>query len=73
MPATGKSNSNLNYITGNRFYVGIESSISASFSECQGLGVKVKYETYHEGGVNDQQRIFLGDNLSFRKLLSSVV
>ncbi|BAY81579.1 hypothetical protein NIES267_10560 [Calothrix parasitica NIES-267] len=55
-----KTSSNLNYITGNRFYVGIESSISASFSECQGLGVKVKYETYHEGGVNDQQRIFLG-------------
>ena len=60
MPATGKSNSNLNYITSNLFYVGMESSISASFSECQGLGVKVKYETYHEGGVIDKQRIFLG-------------
>ncbi|AFZ01404.1 phage tail protein [Calothrix sp. PCC 6303] len=50
----------LNLISANRFYVGIESNISASFTECQGLGVKVKYETYHEGGVNDQQRIFLG-------------
>ncbi|WP_404786880.1 phage tail protein [Altericista sp. CCNU0014] len=49
-----------NYITANRFYVGIESSISASFTECQGLGVKIKYETYAEGGANDQQRIFLG-------------
>ncbi len=55
-----KKNSNFNYVTSNHFYVGIESSISASFSECQGLGVKVKYETYHEGGVNDQQRVFLG-------------
>lgn len=50
----------LKYITTNRFYVGLESTISASFSECQGLGVRVKYETYYEGGVNDQQRIFLG-------------
>jgi phage tail-like protein len=50
----------LKYVTANRFYVGIESSISASFTECQGLGVKVKYESYYEGGVNDQQRILLG-------------
>ncbi|AKG20502.1 phage tail protein [Calothrix sp. 336/3] len=52
----------LNLVTANRFYVGMESTISASFSECQGLGVKVKYETYQEGGVNDQQRIFLGQS-----------
>jgi phage tail-like protein len=50
----------LNYVTANRFYVGLESTISASFTECQGLGVRVKYETYYEGGVNDQQRILLG-------------
>ena len=24
------------------------------------MGVKIKYETYNEGGVNDQQRILLG-------------
>ncbi|MGD1873290.1 MAG: phage tail protein [Mastigocoleus sp.] len=50
----------LDYVTANRFYVGIESSISASFTECDGLRVKVNYETYHEGGVNDQKRVFLG-------------
>lgn len=50
----------LNYVTSNRFYVALESTISASFTECQGLGVKVKYETIYEGGVNDQQRILLG-------------
>ena len=50
----------INYVTANRFYVGIESSISASFTECDGLSVKVNYETYHEGGVNDQKRVFLG-------------
>ena len=63
MPANnGVKPYGLNYITANRFYVGIESSISASFTECQGLGAKVKYETYAEGGVNDQQRIFLGQS-----------
>jgi phage tail-like protein len=61
MPANnGVAAFGLNYITANRFYVGIENSISASFTECQGLGVKVQYERYAEGGVNDQQRIFLG-------------
>jgi len=38
----------------------MESNIAASFSECSGLGVKIKKETYFEGGVNDQQRIILG-------------
>ncbi|NES94823.1 MAG: phage tail protein [Desertifilum sp. SIO1I2] len=52
----------LNYVTANRFYVEIESQITASFSECQGLGVKIKYERYQEGGVNDQQRIILGQS-----------
>lgn len=61
MPAKdGVDTSGLNLITANRFYVGLESTISASFSECQGLGVKIKYESYYEGGVNDQQRILLG-------------
>lgn len=50
----------LDYVTTNRFYVEMESEIKASFSECQGLGVKLKREAYFEGGVNDQQRILLG-------------
>lgn len=50
----------LNLVTANRFYVGLESTISASFTECQGLSAKVKYESFREGGVNDQQRILLG-------------
>lgn len=50
----------LNYVTANRFYVEIESEITASFSECSGLGVKVKREAVFEGGLNDQQRILLG-------------
>jgi phage tail-like protein len=51
----------LNYITTNRFYVEIQSqgSISASFSECSGLGVDIEYDEYSEGGVNDQRRVFL--------------
>lgn len=50
----------LNYVTSNRFYVEIESQITASFSECSGLGVQIKKETLMEGGVNEQQRILLG-------------
>jgi phage tail-like protein len=49
-----------NYVTANRFYVEMESTIKASFTECQGLSAKVKKEVYSEGGVNDQQRILLG-------------
>lgn len=49
-----------NYVTTNRFYVEITSVIAASFSECSGLGVRVKKEIYYEGGANDQQRIRLG-------------
>lgn len=48
-----------NYITTNRFYVEIGGSIAASFTECSGLDVQVDKEVYQEGGVNDQQRIFL--------------
>lgn len=50
----------LNYVTANRFYVEMESSITASFTECSGLGVSIKHEAQREGGVNDQQRVLLG-------------
>jgi phage tail-like protein len=50
----------LNYVTSNRFYVEIESTITACFTECSGLGMQIKKETFMEGGVNDQQRIILG-------------
>jgi phage tail-like protein len=50
----------LNYVTANRFYVEMERNrLTASFTECSGLGVQVDKETYFEGGVNEQQRIFL--------------
>lgn len=50
----------LTYVTANHFYVEMEKEIKACFTECQGLGVKLKREAYFEGGVNDQQRIVLG-------------
>ncbi len=60
----GSSNSNvtheLNYVTTNRFYIEIESSIAASFTECSGLGAQIQKKVIHEGGVNDQQRVYLG-------------
>jgi len=49
-----------NYVTTNRFYVEIGKSIIASFSECSGVSIEVDKEIYHEGGVNEQQRISLG-------------
>lgn len=49
----------LNYVTTNRFYVEIESQVTAAFSECSGLDVQIEKEVYQEGGVNNQQRIFL--------------
>jgi phage tail-like protein len=49
-----------NYITANRFYVEMDKTLVASFSECQGMGVTIKKESYFEGGLNDQQRIILG-------------
>ncbi|MBD2123531.1 phage tail protein [Trichocoleus sp. FACHB-262] len=48
-----------NYVTTNRFYVEIESQVTAAFSECSGLDVQIEKEVYQEGGVNNQQRIFL--------------
>lgn len=60
MTQKNSNNYQLNYVTANRFYVEIEKTIAASFSECSGLGVKIKKETYPEGGVNDHQRVILG-------------
>jgi len=50
----------MNYVTTHRFYVEIGGSLAASFSECSELDVKIKHDSYLEGGVNNQQRIFLG-------------
>jgi phage tail-like protein len=60
MSKNGVVTHELNYVTTNRFYVEIESQITASFTECDGLGVQVKKEVLFEGGVNEQQRILLG-------------
>jgi phage tail-like protein len=49
----------LNYVTTNRFYVEMESTVSAAFAECSGLDVQIEKDVYQEGGVNHQQRIFL--------------
>ena len=59
----GKSSGELNYVTANRFYVEMQSekTICASFSECSGLGVKIDIKKFREGGVNDQQRVILGE------------
>lgn len=62
MGKNGTITHELNYVTANRFYVEIESQITASFAECSGLGVQIKKETLMEGGVNDQQRILLGQS-----------
>lgn len=57
-----------NYVTANRFYVEIDSEISASFSECSGIGVTLKTQPIVEGGVNGQQRFFL-DNPEFSNVV----
>lgn len=63
-----------NYITGNRFYIEMESTLTASFSECSGFGVNLKKEAYLEGGVNDQQRIVVGhaefDDITLKRGMS---
>ncbi|MEO1390299.1 MAG: phage tail protein [Cyanobacteria bacterium J06634_6] len=56
--------SGFNYVTANRFYVEIDSELTASFSECVGLGVSIAVKPFIEGGVNDQQRFVL-DNPAF--------
>jgi len=62
MPANRDATPELNYATANRFYVELESTIAASFTECSGMGVKLKREAIFEGGVNDQQRIMIGQS-----------
>ncbi|MEM8603060.1 MAG: phage tail protein [Cyanobacteria bacterium P01_H01_bin.121] len=60
MSKNGVVTHELNYVTSNRFYVEIDSQLTASFTECDGLGVQIKKEVIAEGGVNEQQRIILG-------------
>lgn len=59
MSQNGVVTQELNYVTANRFYVEIANEIKASFTECSGLGMTIDKDVYFEGGVNDQQRIFL--------------
>jgi phage tail-like protein len=87
MAKNGTNPHELNYVTANRFYVEMESNITASFSECSGVGVSVKHEAQREGGVNDQQRVILGqpefsditlkrgitDNLMFWEWLNQIL
>lgn len=58
--SNGNLNNGLTYVTTNRFYLEIDSTIAAAFSECSGLGFQIQKNVFHEGGVNDQQRIYLG-------------
>ena len=61
IPAEPRSpNHVVNYVLENRFYVEMENQITASFASCQGLSAKITTTSSREGGVNDQQRIFLG-------------
>jgi phage tail-like protein len=50
----------LNYVTANRFYVQIGGLINSCFTECSGLGVTITHNAFHEGGVNNQQKFFIG-------------
>ena len=52
-------NNELNYVTSNLFYIEMESSIRASFSECAGLEVKINNKKIHPGGILDQQRVLI--------------
>ena len=67
-------NNPYNYVTVNRFYVELESTLTASFSECSGFGVNLKKEAYLEGGVNHQQRIVVGhaefDDITLKRGMS---
>lgn len=49
----------LNYVLENRFYIEMESQLTAYFSECAGLSFKAKVTRFYEGGVNDQERILV--------------
>ncbi|MBD2296360.1 phage tail protein [Anabaena sphaerica FACHB-251] len=86
MVRNNSTNYELNYVTANRFYVEMQSNITASFSECGGIGVTIKKEVFYEGGVNEQQRVILSqpqfsdvtlkrgitDDLSFWEWISNV-
>ncbi|WP_008317258.1 phage tail protein [Leptolyngbya sp. PCC 6406] len=56
---SNSENYGVNHVTTNRFYVEMDSSLAASFSECSGIDVQIEKDTYFEGGANEQQRIFL--------------
>lgn len=60
MVRNNSTNYELNYVTANRFYVEMQSNVTASFSECSGMGVTINKEVFSEGGVNEQQRVILG-------------
>lgn len=70
----GKTTNRNNYITANRFYIEMENTLTASFSECSGFGVNLKREAYLEGGVNNQQRIVVGhaefDDITLKRGMS---
>ena len=74
LSAVGKTTNRHNYITANRFYIEMENTLTASFSECSGFGVNLKKEAYLEGGVNDQQRIVVGhaefDDITLKRGMS---
>jgi phage tail-like protein len=48
------------YVLTNRFFVEMGGGLVAAFSECSGISAEREKLVYHEGGVNDQQRISLG-------------
>ncbi|MGF1536518.1 MAG: phage tail protein [Elainellaceae cyanobacterium] len=50
-----------NYVSSNRFYIEMESTIKAAFSECSSIGINIEPILHHEGGVNDQVRVMLGE------------
>jgi hypothetical protein len=50
----------LNCVTTKRFYIEIGNAIAACFTECSGLSAQLKKSVHLEGGVNNQQRIFVG-------------
>jgi phage tail-like protein len=56
-----------NYVTGNRFYVGVDNIISASFYQMTGLGFTLKKTPYAEGGLISQQRYYL-DPVQFKDI-----
>jgi len=50
-----------NYVSTNRFYIQMESTLKASFSECSSIGINIEPIVHREGGVNDQVRLMLGE------------